>query len=93
MQGIPVGTRHQYRCSVCARTFTVHDNRSIVFSLTIAIVLCGVGALVIAVPPGSAVGAAQSNQWFGVGLVAFGAIAWLMVALAIRGRIDHPRLG
>jgi DNA-directed RNA polymerase subunit RPC12/RpoP len=90
MQGIPVGTRYQYRCSACSRAFTVHDNRSIVFWAITAIVLCAAGALVLAFPPGSAVGAERSNQWFGAALVVFGAIGWLIVGLAIRGRIEHP---
>lgn len=92
IQGIPVGTRHQYRCSGCTRAFTVHDNGSIVFTFVTAIVLSAAGALVIAFPPGSAVGAEQSNQWFGVGLAVLGVIGWVMAGLAIRGRIVHPQV-
>ena len=90
--GLPIGTRHEYRCEACTRTFTVPDVTSLVVSFVSAIVLCGFGALIIVSPPGAAVGAEQSNQWFCLALVAFGLIAWLMLAFGIRARVNHPQV-
>ncbi len=90
--GLPVGTRNEYRCGACSRSFVVPDVSGIVFSFVTASLLSAGGALVIAFPPGSAVGAEQSNQWFGVALVAFGMIAWVNFAFGVRARMIHPEV-
>lgn len=90
MQSIPIGTRHVYRCAACAESFTVSDVTGIVFSLVAGFGLAGFGALILAFPPGSAVGAERSNAWFGVGLLACAALAWAMAALQVRARVIHP---
>lgn len=93
VNGIPVGTRSDYRCGACSRTFTVPDVAHLVFLFVISSLVFAAGALVIAFPPGQAVGAEASNRWFGVGLVVVGALGWVMVGLGIRARMIHPERG
>ena len=69
MGGFPVGMRYDHRCPRCERVFSVHDVANIVFLFVGASVLGAFGALVIAFPPGSGVGAEESNRWFGVAFV------------------------
>lgn len=90
IQGIVSGTRRRYTCSRCGNDFTVHDDRAVVFSFVAATMLSAIGALLVAFPPGSAVGAEASNRWFGVALLAVAALAWVIVALRIRQRRAHP---
>jgi hypothetical protein len=92
MQGIPVGTRYEFRCERCGSVFTVHDAAGIVFSFVAAAVVSAVAVLLVAVPPGSAVGAERSNQWFGFGLAAVAAFAWVSFGLQLRTRAIHPEL-
>lgn len=88
---LSLGRRHDYRCPHCQRRFVVHDAASVVVMGSIAAVLGGVGALVVLHPPGTAVGAAASNQLFGVGLIVLGLVAaWVLVA-RVRGRRLHPK--
>jgi hypothetical protein len=86
----PIGRRYEYQCARCAKRFEVHDIRGIVFASLFAILLSAVGALLILHPPGAAVGAEQSNRWFGVAMLGFGVLAWLVFAVRVRGRRAHP---
>lgn len=90
MQGISVGTRYAYRCTGCGRAFTIYDGRSVIYTAMIASVLSAFGALVVAIPPGAAVGAQASNRWFGVGFLILGTTAWVLCALQFRTRSIHP---
>jgi hypothetical protein len=90
--GISIGTHTRYTCSGCANEFAVHDRRAVAFAFAAAIVLSAMGALVVAFPPGSDVGAELSNRWFGVGLLAVAAIAWVILVLRIRARRAHPNV-
>lgn len=86
----PIGTQYDYRCARCAKTFKVHDVPGTLFASLLALVLFAAGALVILHPPGSAVGAEESNRWFGYGMVVLGVIASLVFAARVRGRLAHP---
>jgi hypothetical protein len=90
MWGRDVGTRCRYACSRCAKVFTVHDGRGVAFSLAVASLLTVMAALVVAIPPGSDVGAEASNRWFGVGLSVIAALGWIALALQLRARRVHP---
>ncbi|MEO8797918.1 MAG: hypothetical protein ABI551_08540 [Polyangiaceae bacterium] len=90
MRGIRVGTRYDYACARCSQTFSVSDAAGIAFSCVAALALSAAGALIVAFPPGSAVDAERSNQWFGAILIVCGAFFWVQVVLRARGRILHP---
>jgi hypothetical protein len=87
---VPLGRRHDYLCARCQRRFGVHDGAAVAVMGLFAAVLWGVGALVVIHPPGSAVGAAASNQRFGVGLIALGVVAAAMCTLRVRRRRLYP---
>lgn len=87
---VSLGKRFRYTCTACASDFTVHDDRSFVFGFAAATVLSAVGTLIVRFPPGAAVGATQSNRWFGVALLAFAVGAWLMLARWLLARRAHP---
>jgi DNA-directed RNA polymerase subunit RPC12/RpoP len=89
----PIGMRYDYRCARCGDRFKVHDVGGVVFAGLLAAALSAAGALVMLHPPGTAVGADQSNRWFGVGMAVLGAVAWLVFASRIRGRLLHPVVG
>lgn len=89
---LPIGTAQGHRCPHCARTFVVYDVPGLVFPAFAALVLAGFGALIIAFPPGSAVGAQESNGLFGVALCVAGAIA-LLLLVRLGARQLHPSLG
>jgi hypothetical protein len=72
------------------RTFQVHSPVYLVSLSAIAGVFSSFGALIVAHPPGAAVGATHSNRWFGFGLAAFGALGWLVAAFLLRRRLKHP---
>lgn len=87
---LSLGTRYRYTCSRCASGFTVHDDRAVAFAFVAASVLSAMGALVVAFPPGSEVGATASGRWFGVALLAVAAMAWVSFARRICARRAHP---
>lgn len=84
--------RYEHTCGSCNTTFSVGDTKRILSALFAAVALSCVAALIVAHPPGSALGAATENRWYGLGLTAFGAAAWLRLALMIRGRSAHPAI-
>jgi len=86
----PIGMRYEYQCPVCAKGFSVHSVTGIVFATVLASAISAAGALLIVHPPGAAVGAEQSNRWFGVGLTVLGGFAWLVFGWRVRGRLKHP---
>jgi hypothetical protein len=90
VKGIPAGQRHEHACGSCRHTFDVHSLTAMIFALFAALVLTGAGALLTLKPPGTAVGAAESNQWFGVGLLVFAMLAWILVASRVLGRLRYP---
>ena len=90
VKGIPAGKRHEHACGACGHSFNVHSLTAMMFASFAALILTGAGALVTLNPPGTAVGAAESNQWFGVGLLAFGMLAWILVAARALGRLRYP---
>lgn len=85
-----LGTRHEYRCRVCSRQFAVHDRSSIVSAALISAGLVAAGWFVIVHPPGAAVGAERSNQWFGVASVAIGVLTVLLFLRRAWSRVAHP---
>jgi hypothetical protein len=85
----PAGNRYDYECA-CKRSFSVYDLAGIAFTFLAGGVVTAAGALVTMYPPGSAVGAENSNRWFGVALLVFGAAGWLMFVARVRARIVHP---
>lgn len=87
-----LGRRADHRCAQCTRVFSVHDVRGVVFPSVVAAALFATGALVVLHPPGAAVGAERSNQWFGVALVALGVVASLVFVQRLRARLNHPEL-
>lgn len=87
-----IGSRYEYHCRQCTKAFAVHDDRALIFSFVLASALCAVSALIILNPPGSAVGAEQSNRWFGVALLVFAAIGYVSFAFRIRARLSFPKL-
>ncbi len=86
---LPAGNRYDYACA-CKPVFSVYDVAGVVFAFLAAGGLAAAGLLVTVYAPGSAVGAERSNRWFGIGLLAFGAIGWGMSAARVRARIVHP---
>lgn len=88
--GVAIGTRFRHTCDHCGRVFTVHDVRAVVATSVLASVLTALGALIVIHPPGSDVGAAASNRWFGMALLVLAAIAWIAVPRRIRARRAHP---
>ena len=89
-KGLRVGTQLHYSCARCKRDFGVSSNGSIAFALFAAVFLSAIGWLVVVQPPGSAVGAEESNRWFGWVLAAFGAAAWIVAGSRIVARLRHP---
>ena len=87
---VPLGLRHDYLCAGCQRRFGVHDVAGVAVVGLLAAVLWAVGALVVLHPPGTAVGAAASNQRFGVGLIVLGVVAAAVCAARARSRRLHP---
>lgn len=87
---MPLGTRRDYRCVRCERPFGVHDGWGMVSMALIGVALSGAGSFIIAFPPGAAVGAEASNSLFGVALVVFGALAFVLFAARVHGRATHP---
>ncbi len=84
------GVRYEHACASCKKTFSVDDAKRIFSALVAAVALSCVGILIVAHPPGAAIGADGENRWFGLGLVAFAAGAWLRLALMSRTRSLHP---
>lgn len=67
----------------------MHSTGSLAFSIFAAGVLSGAGWLVVTNPPGSAVGAQDSNRWFGWVLCGFGAAAWAIFVARAWARHRH----
>ena len=84
--------RYDYQCPRCARAFTVHDVRGVVFSFVAATVLSALGTVVIVFPPGSGVGAEESNRWFGLVLLTLATVAWVSGGMRMRARRAHPEV-
>lgn len=87
---VQIGTRFDHRCTQCSRAFGVHDLRGVVFPSLVAVALFAAGALVILHPPGAAVGAQESNQWFGRAMVALGVVSLLVFTRRVWARLIHP---
>jgi len=87
---VRLGTRHDYECAGCGSRFSVHDAWGIVVAGLFALVLLGLGTLAILVPPGKAVGAERSNQWFGLGLAVLGVCALGWFGWRLQQRLVHP---
>ncbi len=85
-----IGARYDYQCHLCSTRFEVHSIGYLVTVSVLAGVLTALGVLMIVHPPGAAVGAEQSNRWFGVGLALLGAYLWLLFMVRLRGRLAHP---
>jgi hypothetical protein len=69
----------------------VHSVTSVLFTIFAALVVTGVGALMVVHPPGAAVGAEASNRLFGWGILGIGVLGWILPALYIvqRSRAPH----
>lgn len=87
---LPIGAVYEHACPECKATFNVHDVRGVVFSGFAATFLSAAGALISAVPPGSAMGAADQNRWIGMGLLAIGVLAFGVPIARVVGRLRHP---
>jgi hypothetical protein len=87
-----LGLREDFQCPRCVSRFSVHQVRSLVVTALMAGALIGAGALVVLVPPGSAVGAARSNQGFGVVLLLGGLVSALVWVWRIAQRRAHPHV-
>lgn len=92
---IPIGKVHEHSCAACGVTFNVRSVTAVLFASFAAALLTAAGALVTLHPPGSAVGAAESNRWFGVGVLAVAVLAWIVpvarIVVRARHRVVRPR--
>jgi hypothetical protein len=86
---IPIGIVYEHSCAACGLTFNVHSVTAVLFASFAAAFLTAAGALVTLHPPGSAVGAADTNRWFGVGLLVIGLLTWIVPVARIVGRARH----
>lgn len=76
----------------CQRRFSVHSVGSVIFALFAAAYLGSCGSLVVVHPPGSAVGAADQNRWFGVAILVFALVAFVLVISRAVARLRHPKV-
>jgi len=91
-RGLAVGKRFEHVCSRCTRRFSVHSVGSVIFAFFAAAYLGSCGSLVVVNPPGSAVGAADQNRWFGVAILVFASVALALVVLRCAARLRHPKV-
>ena len=90
--GIPAGIFWEHHCPVCNARFRVPSIGAIIFSAAAATVVTAVGLLLTLYPPGSAVGATESNRYFGIAILVVGLLGWIMPGSRIFRRIRHPRV-
>lgn len=88
---MPRGMREEYVCQ-CGASFKVRDLRSMAVTAFSGAILLAAATLFVMHPPGAAVGARESNQWFGYAIGVAGAAYWIMLATWIAGRVRHPRV-
>ena len=89
-KGIPVGTKYEYRCDGCKQHFATHSAGGIAFVAFGALFLSSIAWLLVAHPPGSAVGAEENNRWAGWVLCGFAAIMWAMLGARLLALQRHP---
>lgn len=89
-RGLPVGKCFDHECLRCNGRFRVHSVGSVVFALFATTVLGSCGSLMVVHPPGSAVGEADHNRWFGVAILVAAVGALALFVARIVARLRHP---
>ena len=91
-RGLPVGMQYEHACTRCNRRFRIHSVGSVIFTVFCMLFLGTCGSLVTVHPPGSAVGAESENRWFGVGILVFAGLAFVLVVAKIVAHLRHPKV-